>query len=941
MRLKSKMYLAAMALPAIFASCTQDEVFSGLENQDATKGRAVVGQVTLVMDDAETRYDSENGQFEVGKDVLGMYLMDEYQSKWNGGATDDCPGEHDDANTTWWRYQDHWNKMYKLVNYIQTNYPFRYTADETSRSGAAVWKNDAKLVEGNYFSMYPQQEHATNRRELWHYINPAVQMVKHSTKDGYYHGVDNQFFLGYNQIYRDQEANANGELAVDVKLKGVMTGYKIKMLGWQGADVMLQKISFKSEDGRALPTIAYIEPLRPEELGGEWRQVTDDKAVEGIKHCDEVYAEGLYDAQKTWTKKTVRSLVNYCTTENGRIPYGLDEDKQGLAYEYSFTFPENTILKGDVSQGDLLYAYIVVPTLTKPEWENIEVDIYGWRWIKDDVDGTGHWEYGRFIPKTPNSEWFDIDNLQPWNPADESNYYQLIENRFDDLAFQAINEFNVASTADMEQMVEGFLKQSYGSGDLTFTIKPDAAGVEITEDFVAMLKENSKENNRNITVTFNGFRDGVVNFNVDNTLALDEATTETDKKVVFQYADGIVLNNNAIQTVAKNTTLNGNFTINNHNTLNVEVEGTLESNVTVNNFNSVTVKGEVKGNIVNNKNLTIDGGTIGIVENKGTATSNGDKNGKVTTFINKEYVADCKNCNAELEVAKGTLEIVTLTNDGKVNVMSGAVLKTANGDDSTPSFTNNYKVVNVGTIESNNIQNNAEVENLGKIVAKHLNNGSTSNNAAVINNGNTDVAGVIEGGYIYNRGAVYANKGDIATLQNLNGYGILYVTAEEGNEVKTTATSAGEIRFLSVAPQHIGTNGNDVRIFVTSAEDDADRSMLNIMKSMYLTGSTHVETASDITFDYYGQNVANDMTAVKFATEEIKSITVQGEKVNFQGAVTGNTYSFTVATLYNEAELHIENATKITVDSVENTGTIHCGTNSSINDKDGVVVDHN
>lgn len=85
MRLKSKMYLAAMALPAIFASCTQDEVFSGLENQDATKGRAVVGQVTLVMDGAETRYDSENGQFEAGKDVLGMYLMDEYQSSWNGG----------------------------------------------------------------------------------------------------------------------------------------------------------------------------------------------------------------------------------------------------------------------------------------------------------------------------------------------------------------------------------------------------------------------------------------------------------------------------------------------------------------------------------------------------------------------------------------------------------------------------------------------------------------------------------------------------------------------------------------------------------------------------------------------------------------------------------------------------------------------------------------
>lgn len=938
MRLKSKMYLAAMALPAIFASCTQDEVFSGLENQDATKGRAVVGQVTLVMDDAETRYDSENGQFEVGKDVLGMYLMDEYQSSWNGGATDDCEGEHDDANTTWWRYQDHWTAMYKLVNYIQTNYPFRYTADETSRSGAAVWKNDAKLVEGNYFSMYPQQENATNRRELWHYINPAVQMVKHSTKDGYYHGVDNQFFLGYNQIYRDQEANANGELAVDVKLKGVMTGYKIKMLGWQGADVMLQKISFKSEDGSALPTIAYIEPALKDSQE-DWRKVTDDKAVEGIEDCDEVYAEGLYDAQKTWTKKTVRSLVNYRTTENGRIPYGLDEDKQGLAYEYSFTFPENTILKGDVSQGDLLYAYIVVPTLTEAEWENIEVDIYGWRWIKDDVDGTGHWEYGKFIPKTPNSEWFDIDNLQPWNPADESNYYQLIENRFDDLAFQAINEFNVASTADMEQMVEGFLKQSYGSGDLAFTINPDAAGVEITEDFVAMLKENSKENNRNITVTFKGNRDGVVNFNVDNTLALDEATTETGKKVVFQYADGIVLNNNAIQTVAKNTTLNGNFTINNHNTLNVE--GTLESEVTVNNFNSVTVKGKVKKIIVNNKNLTIDGGTIGIVENNGTATSNGGKEtGKVTTFNNNEYEADCKNCNAELEVAKGTLEIVTLTNDGKVTVMSGAVLKTDNNPN--PSLINNYEILNAGTIESDYIQNNAVIENLGKIDAVTFNNGVVGHDfdkAAVVQNGNANIAGTING-RLNNRGAVYANKGTIVDFRNVITNAILYVTAEEGNEVETASESIGKIRFMSVAPQHIGTKGRDTRIFVTSAEDDADRSMFHILKSMYTTKSTYLETASDITFDYNAQDDANGKPARDVA-DTIESIKVlKGEKVNFQGAVAGKTYNFTAATLSNEAELHVENSTTIKVSIVANTGTIHFGTNSSIVNANGEVVDH-
>lgn len=908
MKLRSKMYLAALALPAIFASCTQDEVFSGMEIQDDTKERPTVGQVTLVMDNAETRFNDETGQFEPGKDVLGMYLMDEYQSSYNGGESW-YPGEEFDANKTEFETQGAWTGMYKLVNYIQTNYPFRLTASETERGGA-VWKNDAKLVEGNYFSMFPQQEKATNRRELWHYINPAVQMVKHSTKDGYYHGVCNQFYLGYNQIYRNAEANANGELTVDVKLKGVMTGYKIKLLGWQGADVKLQKISFKSKSGAALPTIAYVEPA----TDSDWRVWTDAK----------------YDAEKTWTKKTVRSLVTYRTTvdENGnlRIPYQLEEEKQGLVYEYSFAFPEGTILKGDVSQGDLIYAYIVVPTLTEEEWKNIEVDIYGWRWIKDyDYEEGGYWEYGKFMPKTPNNQWFNIQNLQPWNPADENNYYQLVESRFDDLAFKAIKKFNVASTDDMENMVRGFLSQSYGKGDLNFVISPDANGIEITKVLVDILKKNSAENNRNITVNFDGDRNGIINFNVNETLALDSVTTETGKRVTFKYDGGIVLNNYVEQTVAASTILSGSFTINNEGTLNID--GKLGNGVSVKNEGTVNVKGTVEKEIKNNKDLNINDGTIEKIVNEANTTSNG---GIVTTFENNE----------NLTVATGILNITVLTNNGTITVNSGATLKTTNSD--SASLINNYMVKNSGTITSDFIQNNAVIENLGKINAVSFNNGDVTasfDKAAVVQNGNANIAGTING-RLNNRGAVYANKGTIVDFWNVTTNAILYVTAEEGNEVETASESEGIIRFMSVAPQHIGTKGDDKRIFVTSAEDDADRSMLHILKSMNTTNSTYLETASDITFDYNAKDDANGKPARDVA-DAIKSIKVlKGEKVNFQGAVAGKTYNFIAATLSNEAELHVENSTTIKVNSVDNTGTIHFGTNSSIVNANGVVVDH-
>ena len=171
--MKTKHLFYSLALASAFTACTQEELVNAPVVKDNIADRPVAGVVEFSTEGVESRfnYEKANG-FEAG-DIFGLYLMDQFVDG-DAAFENSHKAEHVNANGTYWTYQNHWFGMYNFTNSIQSNYPFRYV----SENGKMVWKNDAKLVEGNYFAMFPQNEEALNRRELWHVINTTVEMKK-------------------------------------------------------------------------------------------------------------------------------------------------------------------------------------------------------------------------------------------------------------------------------------------------------------------------------------------------------------------------------------------------------------------------------------------------------------------------------------------------------------------------------------------------------------------------------------------------------------------------------------------------------------------------------------------------------------------------------------------------------------------------------------------
>lgn len=138
--MKTKHLFTAIALPALFAACTAEDIATG-ENivKNELDNRPVVEGVTLSMGDAQSRAALENYNkitFEEG-DKLGVALVDVYNT-------------HDN---------DPVKKYNLLTNSINTNYIF--TADSEG-----TFSSEAAMVEGNYVFYYPYNTQRTRNQIL-------------------------------------------------------------------------------------------------------------------------------------------------------------------------------------------------------------------------------------------------------------------------------------------------------------------------------------------------------------------------------------------------------------------------------------------------------------------------------------------------------------------------------------------------------------------------------------------------------------------------------------------------------------------------------------------------------------------------------------------------------------------------------------------------------
>ena len=273
--MRTKHVLMTTALMALFAACTNDEFISneqGIQSGDAALRPSVDVTLNVLGDgDADTRL-TYNGKynFEDGKDVIGALLMDKL-------VDDGRPFNDLEA----WE-ETPWLQRYELVDYINTDYPFKRNNGQ--------WSTDAKMLEGNYFFAFPFASYE-GYREAVHSIGEQVQ-----------HGQDidrayaeNQFFIGYNRIH----AGTQGEEVMNASLELVPTlgtvGIQVKNVGTGEMTVkkivLATKVEEKNRD-KGLSTLIKIDPTDAEykgEITKTGNYILDNNKLSWADKADQKY----------------------------------------------------------------------------------------------------------------------------------------------------------------------------------------------------------------------------------------------------------------------------------------------------------------------------------------------------------------------------------------------------------------------------------------------------------------------------------------------------------------------------------------------------------------------------------------------------------------------------------------------------------------------------
>lgn len=217
-----------MALPLLFAACSQDEFVN--ENVNPSLGnRKTVGNVTINFNDAETRmaFGGKTYNWEAG-DQFGACLMDEMVD----------PSNAYDGETFWQRF--------KLVDYIHTNYPF-------TRDANGVWKAEAVMSEGNYFYYYPFNYNLGGRRSAIKLEVPAKQALAEGAKAS--SALNNQLFVGYAPVVAE-EGKEKESVTVTMEPLLAFPGFRIENTGTKTTTI--EKIALVAKGGFA--TSLEIKP---------------------------------------------------------------------------------------------------------------------------------------------------------------------------------------------------------------------------------------------------------------------------------------------------------------------------------------------------------------------------------------------------------------------------------------------------------------------------------------------------------------------------------------------------------------------------------------------------------------------------------------------------------------------------------------------------------
>ena len=643
--MKTKHFLWALALPAVIAACTnEDLVVTQPQENPALDNRPMAGKVKVDFGVGEvmTRLD-ENFNFELG-DEIGATLMDEYKA--DGVSGDQIWGVSD--------------KRYDFVNYIQTNY--RYTNTDNG------WENSNLLCAGNYFFYYPYTATLNTRTAFEKYLNPNQELTANTSAGGHKLVNDNQMYVGYQLVEGATEGSTS---VLNVTMQPVFAFPLFTLMCTDSEPVTIQKIALQLQDkSHNLPLVATVQP--------ETNATNAGKVVNGVTYID-------YSQDPT------------LAVSMSEGPAKLDKQAVTGTRQIQVTFPEGTTTKN----GQKVQTYMVIPAgkysgtynLRAGEYGTAELLIYTNKGVVTADLSAAHENTGS--TGSQNNVTNDVALGEVYGDIEKMpNGYRVVNITFDEVAITKPAEFTATSTEDLDTYLEWYA-QIGGESDLY--VKSTSEKTELSADAVAILAKN-----KNITLNVLGditIAEDVASadFDAANIEFLGCGVSSTLSYNSNNLPTG-VQTKQGTQTVTNKADINvpvldKDVTLVNEGTITLSVvanayvnkfENNGTMNITAPNAQStVQLENLHAGYFTNNGELNMNGnvkltGAIGVLNNNEVNILSGAVNGKIANG----FTADGESyTNGVINVAEGatwTIVGTTAYNKGIIN-NNGAISVTSSG----------------------------------------------------------------------------------------------------------------------------------------------------------------------------------------------------------------------------------------------------------------------
>ncbi|MBE6276592.1 MAG: hypothetical protein E7096_09700 [Bacteroides sp.] len=378
--MKTKHLLTALALPALFAACTADDIESVSVNQ--TERVALNENFKLNFGGVESRLSA-------GKPGEALAIDFEVNDKVGGAIVDTYDGT-----------------SYTVVDYVSTNHPFV--------NDGSSWNIEHTMVEGNYLFYYPYNENNHSRSAASYSIPVMQELTDKVTGEFNPKAAIEKYAMAVGHQFLDKE-----DLSASVELAPIFSYARLVLKldnTYAGGEV--DKVVLQAAEEDAFQLNGQISNKKVSEIFAAIEKADDNDEVDAIWAANKQTANFALDAKtgdkdnayyKEELNKTSKVMV-------GKVPAGVS-------------------LKVDAQNNKTFETYMVMPAQTVDS--DLKVYLYmtdGRVFVNDDASFSSDLIFNRNTPKkvevsmvksesvpyivTSEEDWNDYVAMMGKTPAD-------------------------------------------------------------------------------------------------------------------------------------------------------------------------------------------------------------------------------------------------------------------------------------------------------------------------------------------------------------------------------------------------------------------------------------------------------------------------------------------------------------------------------------------